>query len=578
MIAYEPVWAIGTGKTATPELAQDAHALIKSLHDTRVLYGGSVKPENAAELLAPARRRRRTRRRRLPRPRVLLEPVPDRSFPLVTLVILDGWGLAPAGPGNAVELAATPVFDDLWAAYPHTTLAASGEAVGLPDGQMGNSEVGHLTIGSGRVLFQDLMRVNLAVRDGSIFENEALLRRLRAGEGARRGRAPPRPRLAGRRPLPHRPPPARCSSSPGERGWPSAPGSTPSPTAATSPRTRPPATSRASRRPDRHGRRPLLRDGPRQPGRAHRARARRDPRRRGRAGADPVAAVAGELRPGHDRRVRRADRLRRPSAARSRTSTPRSSSTSGPTAAASSRARLLERGVDLTTMTRYAEDIATPVAFPEQQVRRHARRDAVSVRASASCMRRRPRSTRTSRTSSTAARRRSGRERHGCSFPRRATSPSYDLKPEMSAAGVAAEVVARLAGGLRLLRRQLRKPRHGRPHGRDPGGRPRGRGGRRGTRPGGRGDARRSGASASSPPTTATPSRCSRPTASALTPPTRRTRCRSCSPCRVSLRDGGSLADLAPTVLDLLGLAVPAAMTGTSLVASSGQRKSVTFQ
>ncbi len=98
----------------------------------------------------------------------------DRSFPLVTLVVLDGWGVAPASPGNAVELADTPVFDRLWATYPHATLAASGPAVGLPEGQMGNSEVGHLTIGSGRVLFQDLMRVNVAVADGTIFENAAL--------------------------------------------------------------------------------------------------------------------------------------------------------------------------------------------------------------------------------------------------------------------------------------------------------------------------------------------------------------------------------------------------------------------
>ncbi len=94
---------------------------------------------------------------------------------LVALVILDGWGLAPPGPGNAVELAHTPVFDRLWERYPHTTLKASGEAVGLPPGQMGNSEVGHLTIGSGRVLFQDLMRVNLAIHDGSFFENEELV-------------------------------------------------------------------------------------------------------------------------------------------------------------------------------------------------------------------------------------------------------------------------------------------------------------------------------------------------------------------------------------------------------------------
>jgi len=95
--------------------------------------------------------------------------------PLVVLVILDGWGVAPPGPGNAVELADTPVFDRIWRDYPHTTLEASGEAVGLPPGQMGNSEVGHLTIGSGRILFQDLQRVNLAIADGSFLENPALV-------------------------------------------------------------------------------------------------------------------------------------------------------------------------------------------------------------------------------------------------------------------------------------------------------------------------------------------------------------------------------------------------------------------
>jgi 2,3-bisphosphoglycerate-independent phosphoglycerate mutase len=97
-----------------------------------------------------------------------------RKFPLVTLVILDGWGLAPAGPGNAVELADTPVFDRLWRDYPHTTIDASGEAAGLPPGQMGNSEVGHLTIGAGRRLYQDLMRVNKSIEDGSFFENPVL--------------------------------------------------------------------------------------------------------------------------------------------------------------------------------------------------------------------------------------------------------------------------------------------------------------------------------------------------------------------------------------------------------------------
>src|ERR671935_255452 len=97
-----------------------------------------------------------------------------RRYPLVALVILDGWGCAPPGPGNAVSLAQTPNFDRLWDEYPHTTLKASGEAVGLPPGQMGNSEVGHLTIGAGRVLDQDLQRVNRAIADGSFFENPAL--------------------------------------------------------------------------------------------------------------------------------------------------------------------------------------------------------------------------------------------------------------------------------------------------------------------------------------------------------------------------------------------------------------------
>ncbi len=106
----------------------------------------------------------------------------SRSYPLVALVILDGWGLAPPGPGNAVELADTPVFDRLWAEYPHTTLEASGEAVGLPPGQMGNSEVGHLTIGSGRILFQDLMRVNKSIEDGTFFESPALVSAFERGE------------------------------------------------------------------------------------------------------------------------------------------------------------------------------------------------------------------------------------------------------------------------------------------------------------------------------------------------------------------------------------------------------------
>jgi 2,3-bisphosphoglycerate-independent phosphoglycerate mutase len=99
----------------------------------------------------------------------------SQRFPLVALIVLDGWGCAPPGPANALKQADTPVFDRLWSEFPHSTLDASGEAAGLPPGQMGNSEVGHLTIGAGRRLYQDLMRVNKAIEDGSFFENPALV-------------------------------------------------------------------------------------------------------------------------------------------------------------------------------------------------------------------------------------------------------------------------------------------------------------------------------------------------------------------------------------------------------------------
>jgi len=99
---------------------------------------------------------------------------PTRAVSSVALVVLDGWGLAPPGPGNAISQAETPVFDSLWAGSPHTELTASGRAVGLPDGQMGNSEVGHLNLGAGAVVKQDLLRLNDAIADGSFFENEVL--------------------------------------------------------------------------------------------------------------------------------------------------------------------------------------------------------------------------------------------------------------------------------------------------------------------------------------------------------------------------------------------------------------------
>jgi len=96
------------------------------------------------------------------------------SISPVVLAILDGWGYSHEEAHNAIRAAATPVMDALWHAYPHTLIEASGGAVGLPDGQMGNSEVGHLTIGSGRIIRQELVRISQAVKDGSIAANPAL--------------------------------------------------------------------------------------------------------------------------------------------------------------------------------------------------------------------------------------------------------------------------------------------------------------------------------------------------------------------------------------------------------------------
>ena len=114
---------------------------------------------------------------------------PD-SLPVdgLALVILDGWGLAEPGPGNAVEQAATPTFDALWERYPHTCLSASGHDVGLPEGQMGNSEVGHLNLGAGAIVKQDLARIDGAVADGSFFDNPALTAACERARESPRGR------------------------------------------------------------------------------------------------------------------------------------------------------------------------------------------------------------------------------------------------------------------------------------------------------------------------------------------------------------------------------------------------------
>ena len=93
----------------------------------------------------------------------------------VILVILDGWGHRQDANDNAIALAKTPVMDSLWEAYPHTLIHTSGKDVGLPDGQMGNSEVGHLNLGAGRIVPQELVRISDAVEDGSLYHNSALL-------------------------------------------------------------------------------------------------------------------------------------------------------------------------------------------------------------------------------------------------------------------------------------------------------------------------------------------------------------------------------------------------------------------
>lgn len=104
-----------------------------------------------------------------------LPPGPQRAdISCACLIVMDGWGIAPPGPGNAITLAQTPVFDELWTGYPHAQLTASGPSVGLPEGQMGNSEVGHLTLGAGAVVPQTLTLINQAVSRGELASNQVV--------------------------------------------------------------------------------------------------------------------------------------------------------------------------------------------------------------------------------------------------------------------------------------------------------------------------------------------------------------------------------------------------------------------
>ncbi|HJS54568.1 MAG TPA: hypothetical protein VJ765_08500, partial [Chitinophagaceae bacterium] len=97
----------------------------------------------------------------------------------VMLVIMDGWGLGKVASADAIQNANVPFVSSLYSKYPNTTLITCGEEVGLPDGQMGNSEVGHLNLGAGRIVYQELQRINVAIRDGSFAKNDTLLNSIR---------------------------------------------------------------------------------------------------------------------------------------------------------------------------------------------------------------------------------------------------------------------------------------------------------------------------------------------------------------------------------------------------------------
>jgi 2,3-bisphosphoglycerate-independent phosphoglycerate mutase len=367
---------------------------------------------------------------------------------LVTLVVLDGWGIAPGGPGNAVELADTPVFDALWNRYPHTRLEASGAAVGLPSGQMGNSEVGHLTLGSGRILFQDLPRVSSAVTDGTFFDNEELQGAFRRA-GERGGNV----HLLGlvsyggvHSHIDHLRALLELARREGmvEHTWIDAftDGRDVSPHAAVADLAELPAVRVATvvgryyamdrdQRWDRTDRAvAAICDG------------------QGTVAADPVAAVAASYGQGVT------DEFVEPIvlAGRPRLDPERDAAiffNFRPDRARQLSRRLLERGVDLTTMTRYADELDCPVAFGEQEVR-DTLADTIAAAGA--------RQLHVAETEKYAhvtyffnggeEAPRVGEERILVPSPR--DVPSYDHKPEMSALEVAQRFAAEIGSGYRF--------------------------------------------------------------------------------------------------------------------------------
>ena len=429
---------------------------------------------------------------------------------------------------------------------------------------MGNSEVGHLTIGSGRVLFQDLMRVNLAIRDGSFFDNPALV-----GAFARARERGGDVHLLGlvshggvHSHLDHLLALLELARRQGmeERTWIHAftDGRDVSPHAAATDLAQLPAERIATV----VGRYYAM-DRDNRAERTERAVGGDPATARATQAADPVAAVRASYEAGIDGRVRRARRARRPAAA----APGRDAAiffNFRPDRGRQLSRRLLEEGVDLTTMTRYAEDIDTPVAFPEQDVRETLAEVLSSARACASSTRPRRRSTRTSPTSSTAARSGVGGRDAG---PRPLAARRAELRPAAGDVRGGRRRRGRRRGcseRLRVLRRQLREPGHGRPHRRR--SRPSSAPSRRPTRRSARSSRRRralggvclvtadhGNAEIMLEPDGVSPhtAHTTNPVPLVLTAPGAR-----------AARAAASLADLAPTVLDLLGIAIPAAMTG----------------
>ena len=367
---------------------------------------------------------------------------------LVALVILDGWGLAPPGPGNAVELARTPVFDALRRRYPHTTLQASGEAVGLPPGQMGNSEVGHLTIGAGRVLFQDLVRVNLAIADGSFLENPALVSAFQRAHD--RGGDVHLLGLVSHGGVHSHVDHLRALLALAERQgmedytWIHAftDGRDVSPHSAADdlaglPRERIATVAGRYYAMDRDQRWERT-------DRALRAICDGD----GKPAADPVEAVRGS----YERGV--TDEFVEPVVIHGKPRLgPKDSAiffNFRPDRARQLSERLLEAGVDLTTMTRYRDDFACPVAFEEQKVR-NSLAEVLSAHGAGQLH-----VAETEKYAHVTYFLNGGEEREWegekrVLVPSPRDVPSYDLKPEMSAAEVASQVCGNLGGGIRFV-------------------------------------------------------------------------------------------------------------------------------